>query len=209
MPQTALKNSFISIINLYSDAGTAASFWRQVEASYTDRKRHYHTMSHLVELHKMLSEVKQQIVAWDAIILAIAWHDVIYNPLRSDNEERSANFSEVWLQKIEAPVSLTQMVCHHIMATQKHVYTENADTNLFIDADIAILGAPESKYADYAAAIRKEYAIYPDMIYKPGRIKVLRQFLELPDIYKTSHFHQRFEAQARKNIEAELVQLGG
>jgi predicted metal-dependent HD superfamily phosphohydrolase len=55
--------------------------------------------------------------------------------------------------------------------------------------------------------VRKEYAIYPDLLYRPGRIKVLKYFLEKPRIYHTPYFWEKYEEQARANMEAELLIL--
>jgi predicted metal-dependent HD superfamily phosphohydrolase len=209
MPQSAIKKEFIDVVTLISDELIAKNFWHQVESAYTDRKRHYHTLPHIIEMHSMLTEVKSEILEWDAIILAICWHDIIYNPLRNDNEERSVNFVEVWLKKLEVAEPLITSVCNHIIATKTHELNENNDTNYFLDADIAVLGKPEAEYQAYAAAIRKEFTMFPDMIYIPARTKVLRHFLDLPAIYKTPRFKNAYEEQARKNLEAEIKSLGG
>jgi predicted metal-dependent HD superfamily phosphohydrolase len=73
--------------------------------------------------------------------------------------------------------------------------------------DLCILGADPIKYVDYCGRIRKEYNIIPDIIYKPGRAKVLKHFLEMERIFKTKHFFQLYEEQARLNIGAELKRV--
>lgn len=93
-----------------------------------------------------------------------------------------------------------------ILATKKH---EPADyeTNLFTDADLSILGSDPGTYNRYLKNIRKEYAMYPDILYDPGRKKVLLHFLNMDQIFKTKEFSGQLEAQARKNLEAELKML--
>lgn len=76
----------------------------------------------------------------------------------------------------------------HIMATKGHQLSADPDTNFFTDADLAILGQDEATYLNYRSAIRKEYRVYPDFLYKPGRRKVLPYFLGLPRIFKTEYF---------------------
>ena len=80
----------------------------------------------------------------------------------------------------------------------------DTDTNLFTDADLAILGTDWNSYKKYYQQIRKEYSIYPDMIYNPGRKKVLHHFLHMERIYKTVWFYNRYEQQAIINLEKEL-----
>ena len=52
--------------------------------------------------------------------------------------------------------------------------------------------------------IRKEYAIYPDMLYNPGRKKVLQHFLTMDTIYKTAVYRDRYEQKAKENLQREL-----
>jgi predicted metal-dependent HD superfamily phosphohydrolase len=40
-----------------------------------------------------------------------------------------------------------------------------------LDADLSILGKDLDTYLAYTKMIRKEYSIYPDFLYKPGRKK--------------------------------------
>jgi len=61
-------------------------------------------------------------------------------------------------------------------------------------------------YDQYKAAIRAEYRIYPDILYRKGRKKVLEHFLERDQIYYTSVFQAR-EEKARANLERELMGL--
>jgi predicted metal-dependent HD superfamily phosphohydrolase len=52
--------------------------------------------------------------------------------------------------------------------------------------------------------VRKEYLIYPDLIYNPGRKKVLHHFLAMDRIFKTDFFYNKFEQQARQNLRKEI-----
>ena len=80
-------------------------------------------------------------------------------------------------------------------------------TNLFTDADLSILGSDSIAYKAYVENVRREYSMYPDFLYKPGRKKVLIHFLSVESIFKTNEFATRFEAQARKNVNDELSKL--
>ncbi|HET7178254.1 MAG TPA: hypothetical protein VFI14_00955 [Chryseosolibacter sp.] len=52
--------------------------------------------------------------------------------------------------------------------------------------------------------MRREYSMYPDFLYRPGRRKVLQYFLDMERIFKTEEFASKFEKQARGNLEREL-----
>jgi len=94
-----------------------------------------------------------------------------------------------------------------ILATKKHTWSNDSDTNYFTDADLSILGSPPAVYKAYVQSIRKEYKLYPDFVYNPGRQKVLKHFLDMPAIFKTAHFTNKYESQARMNLQEELRSL--
>ena len=53
----------------------------------------------------------------------------------------------------------------------------------------------------------KNIPFYPDLLYKPGRKKVLQHFLSMERIFKTEQFFSRFEDKARKNLLQEFETL--
>lgn len=100
-----------------------------------------------------------------------------------------------------------QQIYEQILATKSHKKSDDEDTNFLLDADLSILGKSPQVYLEYTKQIRKEYSIYPDFLYKPGRKKVLQHFLALENIFKTEYFKNKYESQARENIEFELRSL--
>ena len=96
-----------------------------------------------------------------------------------------------------------------IMATKKHGVCSNPDANYFTDADLSILGTSRDVYLNYTKQIRKEYKLFPDIIYKEGRRKVIQHFLKKDTIFKTPFFSGRYETQANENLRAELKLLSG
>jgi len=198
---TAAASSFSS------DTALIRRLWTEVEKQYGARSRHYHTLSHLEKMTGELESVKAQAEDFTAIIFAIAYHDVVYNATRKDNEEKSAVLARERLTALSYPLPAIDRVVAHILATKSHQQNEDRDTNLFTDADLSVLGAPWETYREYYQQIRKEYSIYPDLLYKPGRRKVLQHFLDLPSIFKTEVFKMRYEEQARENLLRELEAL--
>ncbi len=179
--------------------------WQEVVAAHTSSNRHYHTLQHLEDLHAKLSDVKASFQNFDAVIMAIVYHDFVYRVTRKDNEERSvAVMRERMLVTLGLPVPLVERAAAHIWATQRHEASNDPDTNVFTDADLSILGSAPERYKLYTQQVRREYRLYPDLLYKPGRRKVLAHFLAMPQIFKTAHFGERFEEQARINLAAEL-----
>ena len=201
-----LQSTFIKLCSSYSDdKAQVENLWTELMKHYQERGRHYHTLLHLENMLTQLSEVKTNITDWDTILFSLYYHDVIYNSIKANNEEKSAMLAEKRMKELAVPVSMLNQSKAQILATKTHQLSNDADCNYFTDADLSVLGASQEVYKQYHENVRKEYSIYPDLIYKPGRRKVLRHFLEMDRIFKTEFFHDKYEAQAKQNLEMELA----
>lgn len=75
-----LKETYIQLFTNYSDnAFLLNTFWTEIEQNYSNKKRHYHTLSHLENLLYQLLEVKDKIKNWETILFTLFYHDIIYN----------------------------------------------------------------------------------------------------------------------------------
>ncbi|HYG49520.1 MAG TPA: hypothetical protein VD905_01405 [Flavobacteriales bacterium] len=203
-----LKQQFYSLANHYTlQEKIIDALWHELETSYSHKKRHYHNLSHLENLLVQLEPVKSQTSNWDAILFAVFYHDAVYRAMRTDNELQSARLAENRLHELNVPEQTVRQVFDLIMATKGHTIRENNDINLFTDADLSILGTDWNAYHTYAQQIRGEYSLYPDFVYNPGRKKVLDHFLSMPRIFKTNHFFEKYEKQARENLKKERASL--
>lgn len=179
----------------------------EIRSNYSRAGRYYHTLTHLDNLLAELLPIKNNIDDWQTLIFSIAYHDIVYNSRKQDNEEKSAAFAYERMTRLGLPGIVKAKCSSQIKATKGHQVSSDNDTNYFIDADLAILGSGDESYKEYAKQIRREYRIYPDFLYKPGRQKVLRHFLAMENIYKTSWFKEKYEEQARRNMTNELNSL--
>lgn len=174
---------------------------------YQETHRHYHNLGHITGLLEFLETYWEQINDKISFQLAIWYHDAVYEPLSAENEMQSA----ILFEKEAAPYldkGQIEKISTMIRCTQKHeLKTTDADEALFLDADLCILAADSETYRVYSEAIRKEYSIVPDELYKLGRQKVLNDFLARPQLYFTTYIRDRYETQARKNLENEIEWL--
>lgn len=174
-------------------------------AAYQAPNRHYHNLAHIEDCLAALSTV-EDLSAADRNVLtqAIWWHDVVYDPTRSDNEERSAELAET-----SVAGDIGNEVGRLIRLTKTH-RVEPGDRlgALLVSIDLSILGADRPRYEAYAAAIRREYAHVPDEAYRSGRSDVLRRFMAMPAIYPDAAFARTYDRHARDNIGWELASLG-
>lgn len=203
-----LKETFIELaINFNTDVTQATKMWTEIEAAYSNKNRHYHTLEHLNNLLNQLSVMRDQIADWRTILFALYFHDVVYNVLKTNNEAKSALVAEKRMKRLAVPEKMIERCKAHIHATKTHTLSVDHDTNIFTDADLSILGAPWEIYLQYYQHVRKEYALYPDFVYNPGRKKVLSHFLHQQQIFNTDYFFKKFEMQARQNLQQEITLL--
>jgi predicted metal-dependent HD superfamily phosphohydrolase len=175
---------------------------------YDAPDRHYHTLAHLRDVLSIIESLHDQARNLPAIELAAWFHDVIYDPRSQDNEERSAAYAQAMLEQWQVAGPLIQQVSRLILATKHHqVDADDVDGQILLDADLAILGAEDARYADYARAIRQEYAWVADEAYRIGRRKVLQSFLRRERIYLMDSLHATREAPARRNLQSEIDAL--
>ncbi|MBF0574638.1 hypothetical protein [Dysgonomonas sp. GY617] len=203
-----LKTIFTELVKKYTaDDSISKHLWNEIVINYCDAGRYYHNLNHLEAIIRELSDVKDSIPHWDTAMFSVFYHDIVYNALRSDNEAQSADKAQFRLHEIGFPKDQTTQCVLQILATKGHNPGDDITTQLFIDADLAILGKPTQVYTEYSENLRKEFFIYTDTEYKAGRKKILKHFLAMDRIFKTEHFYNKYEKQARKNIESELSLL--
>ena len=189
------------------DRAVSKKFYSELVTSYSEKGRHYHNLNHLESLLQQILPIADQLRDLDTVLFALYYHDAVYHVLRKDNEERSARLAQKRLTILNFDSNRIEICKQHILATKTHGLSNDSDTNFFVDADLSILGQDSLTYKRYTEGVRKEYSIYPDIIYKPGRKKVLTHFLEMEKIFKTEPFFARFESQARINLKTELEAL--
>jgi len=140
-------------------------------------------------------------------LLAVWYHDAVYDTRAADNEERSADLGRTTLAKLSVEPDVVQETARLILLTKTHRTTgDDTAGQLMLDADLSVLGAEPKDYDRYAAAIRREYAWLPEAEYRTGRCRVLEGFLARPRIY---YRLEHAEGAARRNLRREIESLGG
>jgi len=203
-----VAETFKSLASRYTESiPLVEKLYTELVTHYSEKGRFYHNLDHLNSLLQQILPLADLIKDLDMVLFALYYHDVVYRILRKDNEEKSALFAEKALNTLNVKTTRIELCSKHILATKAHRVSDDSDTNFFTDADLAVLGQDWSAYKIYTEGVRKEYWIYPDIIYKPGRKKVVEHFLRMEKIYKTEPFSAKFEKQARLNLMRELEEL--
>jgi predicted metal-dependent HD superfamily phosphohydrolase len=179
-----------------------------LEAAYAMPPRAYHNFHHVQAVLRHYDAVaagpgwQQPAEAW----LAVLYHDAIYEAGHRDNEARSAELAiehiARWLP--EAGVD-AQRVAALIDLTARHGQLARDDVDrdvaLFLDCDMAILGAEPADFDAYDRGIAAEYrGTVPAWMYRLNRRRFLKGLLSRERIFLSDFFHERLDAQARINL---------
>ncbi|MFD5281792.1 HD domain-containing protein [Streptomyces rubrogriseus] len=177
-------------------------------ARWQEPQRRYHTLAHLTAVLDHVDVLAEHADDVAVVRLAAWFHDAVYQPDRSENEERSARLAERALPEAGVPAAKTAEVARLVRLTVTHAPArDDRDGQVLCDADLAVLASPPSAYAAYTAAVREEYHFVPNEAFRAGRAAVLRQLLDLPSLFHTPHGRREWEATARHNLTGELEML--
>jgi len=190
------------------DGPDPAPYAENLLARWQEPQRHYHTLTHLTSVLDHIDVLEKHADDPDVVRLAAWFHDAVYLPDRSENEERSARLAERALAEAGVPQDRTAEVARLVRLTVTHAPADDdRDGQVLCDADLAILAAPPSAYAAYTAAVREEYHFVPNDAFREGRSAILQQLLSLPRLFRTPYGAAEWEATARYNLAAELELL--
>ncbi|XP_023223308.1 uncharacterized protein LOC111624632 [Centruroides sculpturatus] len=193
------------------------NWWTIIQNKYTEDCRKYHNITHIHKMFQHFDSYQQFISSPKAVAYAIFFHDLEYDPKAGDNEEKSAERFKQFSK--EATISensdLIAEVTELILLTKTHITEEHKssdifgkeDKHFFLDFDVSILGSENKEYDIYAENIRQEYSFLPVTTYNSLRAKVLKSFLQIPNIFSTQQFREMYEDQAKRNIQREIKLL--
>ncbi|MFD3519347.1 hypothetical protein [Streptomyces sp. NPDC058653] len=189
-------------------APDAHPFADNLLSRWAEPQRRYHTTAHLAAVLDHIDTLAAHADDPDAVRLAAWFHDAVYHPERSENEERSAVVAVRALTEAAVPADVTEEVARLVRLTVTHDPAPG-DTNgaVLCDADLAILASEPEAYEAYTRAVREEYGFVPEDAFRAGRAAVLRQLLDLERLFHTPHGAALWEERARANLNGELTNL--
>ncbi len=205
----ALKSSWENLLKSFIvDPRISQKIFFELVTAYSSTGRFYHTLKHIQQILETIEQMRPLAKNLPAIQLAAWFHDVIYNSKSQDNEERSTEYAATVLTQLKIPITTVELVQNFILNTKNHqAAPSNIDSQILLDADLAILGSPELEYKAYTQAIRQEYSWVNEQSYIVGRQQVLSDFLQRKRIYLTKQMFLSLEADARRNMQNEILDL--
>ena len=182
--------------------------YEQIVECHSESHRYYHTLTHLSAIFEDLNSLRldQNSPSTHCIHFAVWFHDIIYKPGSTFNEKESAKFAEKALSTLGVPAEMIKKTTYMIKCTEQHNNPQqDENTQIFLDADMAIIGVGSVAYQRYTGKIKKEFASVPDVLYQLGRKRFIEAALNEKRIFQTDYFFSRFEKQARINLSNELA----
>lgn len=209
VPETLLERSWRRAWDKIGAGGDGEALRARLTDAWREPQRRYHTLQHLAECIAWFEPVHDLAEAPGEVELALWFHDAVYDVRADDNEARSAAWAADELRAAAVPASAATRVEALVLATRHAALPRTADEALLVDIDLAILGAPEDRFAQYEAQVRAEYGWVEEGVFRSRRRDVLTGFFDRPTIYATGHFQTLLEAAARSNLERSIARLGG
>lgn len=173
---------------------------RLVEAYSTGRG--YHDLQHLTDVLDRIAELGG--ADNRELVLAAWFHDAVYDGAR-DDEERSAALAAASLAGSGVDVD---EVVRLVLVTVSHAPAEgDLAGEMLSDADLGILAAPPARYAAYVSGVRADYEHLSDEEFRAGRLAVLSDLAERPELFRTAHARAHWDGAARANLAEEIAAL--
>ncbi|NIE94978.1 metal-dependent hydrolase [Acinetobacter sp. Tr-809] len=169
-------------------------------AAYSEKQRAYHTLQHLYECLVLVDSIRADLNDAHAVLLALWFHDAVYDPQAKDNELKSAELFEQYLAQ-DLSIDIVEKIKQWVIATQKHEVTDELDLQFLLDIDLAILAASPERFEEYEQQIQQEYAWVDPDVYSIKRKQVLAHFYQTELLYQTEYFQQNFEQRAKDNLK--------
>jgi len=181
--------------------------WARLLERWSEPHRRYHGVRHLSAVLLFVDEFGDHAEDPDAVRLAAWYHDAIYDPRASDNEERSAVMAEGELAELGVVAERVAEAARLVRLTAGHDPADgDRNGELLNDADLLVLASPPQAYLAYVNSVREEYGHLTDDVFRAGRAAVLESLLGAPRLFRLEALTS-LEAAARRNLSAELTLL--
>jgi len=163
---------------------------------------HYHTFLHILATFDFAEENNVYLQKHEQ--LAIWFHDAIYDISLTTNERQSGEFM-IALLKNYIPHEEYMDAYDIILDTAKHTsILKHNSSDLVLDLDVSNFAYNREMHLIANAAIQAEYPSLTDAEFAIGRLKFLDEFMDKGFIFRTPLFKDKFEQQARDNIQLDL-----
>lgn len=189
--------------------GNGESVFHTLKRAYAERHRKYHDAEHVRHCLIEFGTVWRVLREPSAVEMAIWFHDAVFVPGASDNEDRSAKLAQEMLWAGGVSDEMRMRVADLIMAT-KHdgkLSPRDPDAIMLADIDLSPLGAHPKLFDENAQLIRREMRMSNEEFFRKQAL-FFEKLFQRKSIYGTDFFYDKCERQARKNIKRFALRAG-
>lgn len=156
--------------NIKCDIGTILSMWNESHRSY-------HNQNHLHDLINQINESKSNYSGkeYEKLLISSLFHDIVYDPMKNDNEEKSAQFFiECCVDKNNPDILEIKQI---ILDTKNHEPNTKLSES-FNKFDMNIVERNFNELLEWEEGIFEEFKGYGKEAYREKRIKFLESLLD-------------------------------
>ncbi len=77
-----------------NDNQLVRALWTEIKRGYTNKKRHYHDLTHMKCMVDHTTKYHNKLLDPDTVLFSIFYHDIVYDATQKDNELKSANIAQ-------------------------------------------------------------------------------------------------------------------
>lgn len=143
----------------------------EVLKRYGEKHRHFHTFKHILDIVSRIRSMKIRASERDLLLMIALFHDIVYDPRRGDNEERSA---EMFMKNADCEPRFATLVHDAIIDTKAH-QGRSAISRLFCSLDMSVVSSDYDGLLEWERGIHGEYGFVGNDAYKAGRLAFLKQ----------------------------------
>src|SRR5207248_1831792 len=149
--------------------GDGRALMAALEQAFGEPPRAYHTAAHVEDCLDQFDLARNLAERPDEVEAAIWFHDAVYDPRASDNEQRSADWARRSLVEAGAAADSIERIAALVLLTRHVDPPASHDGELLLDIDLSILGRDPLTFDVYDAQIRREYDWVPEAEYRRRR----------------------------------------
>lgn len=197
-----LKKRWQKLYNALGLEGNPVNQYNMLVNLYSQKNRKYHNLQHVANCLGEFDLARHLLENLYAVEMAIWFHDALYDTnIENNNEERSARLAREILRELGASCDIRDRVSDLILATMHRENPINIDAAIMMDIDLSGLGKLREEFDENTAKLREESDGVPDEEFRANMIAFFQEILLRPYIYFTEFFRERYEKQARVNLE--------
>ena len=182
-----------------SAMATNASILLELTRRYLEPSRGYHSLAHVSDLLMRGRDLRLS----DEQVMAIWFHDAVYDSKSKTNEEDSAKLAKDLLGAAGWEGPRVARVERMVLDTKSHV-PSSPESALVLDLDLSPLAVEWGAFVANTEAIFFEYSWVPKEEFLAGRRAFFASMLQRPKIYHTT-WGQGLEARARANLQRSIA----